>query len=220
MTIEHKNLNQLVYERLRTEILEGKLGPETRLKQEELTERLGVSRTPVREAIQRLETEGLVQYVQRKSAIVSAISKRKIEEIFELRALLEGYAAVKATENLSEKDLQQLRKMISQMDNYHSNQEVERLLKKNDQFHRFICSKAENETLLEMLGQIWRDIKRLRINYLYTPEGHEKSTREHEQLVGALESHDKKRIRKIVDEHSQSSKEGILKTLEVSSNES
>jgi DNA-binding GntR family transcriptional regulator len=64
-----------------------------------------------------------------------------------------------------------------------------------------------------MLEQIWRDIKRLRINYLITPEGHEESTREHEHLVNAIESHDHKRIRQIIQKHSASSKKGILATL-------
>lgn len=213
MSIEYKNLNQLVYERLRSEILEGKLPPGTRIKQEELTQRLGVSRTPVRESIHRLEMEGLVEFERRNSVLVSRISRNRIEEVFALRALLEGYAAENAADKITEEDVKKLRKLIAEMDACHSKQQVERLLSKNDEFHRFICSRAGNEVLLEMLEQIWRDIRRLRINYLITPEGHEESTREHENLVDAIESHDKKRIRQIVQKHSESSKRGILATL-------
>jgi DNA-binding GntR family transcriptional regulator len=215
MPIEYKNLNRLVYERLRNEILEAKLPPGTRIKQEELTKRLGVSRTPIREAIQRLEMEGLVQFVRRSSVIVSPISRAKIEEIFDLRALLESYAAERAADNLTDKDFKKLRKLISEMDEHYGDQEIERLLAKNDEFHRLICQRAGNNTLLEMVEEIWRDIKRLRINYLITEEGHQRSTREHEQLVNALERHDKKVIRDIANKHAMSTKTGILGTLKL-----
>jgi len=99
------------------------------------------------------------------------------------------------------------------MDDYHTNQQVERYLAKNDEFHRFICSWAGNETLLEILEHIWRDIKRLRVNYLITPDGHKKSAHEHERLVDALESRDRKLINQIVQEHSVSTKQGIMETL-------
>jgi len=213
VSIAYKNLNQIVYERLRSEILEGKLPPGTRIKQEELTQRLGVSRTPVRESIHRLEMEGLVEFQRRNSVLVSRISRNRIEEAFELRALLEDYAAEKAADKITEDDIKKLRKLIAEMDACHSRQQVERLLSKNDEFHRFICSRAGNEFLMEMLEQIWTDIKRLRINYLITPEGHQEATREHEDLVDAIESHDKKQIRQIVQKHLESSRKGILATL-------
>ena len=88
-TIEHKTLAHRVHERLRVEILEGKLRAGDTIKQEELTERLGVSRTPIREAIQRLEAEGLVLHSTRLRQWSQPFPGAGIEEIFELRALLE-----------------------------------------------------------------------------------------------------------------------------------
>ena len=213
MAIRFKTLTQLVYARLRSEILGGKLAPGSRLKQDELTKRLGVSRTPVRDAMHELYADGLITFVGRNSAVVSGISRKSIEEVFELRALLEGYAADRAAERLTERDIGKLRKLIREMDEHHSENRIERLLAKNTEFHQFICVRAGNETLLSMLDRIWRDIERLRINYLYTPEGHERSTREHEELVNALESRDKERIRQIVCKHAARTKEGILTTL-------
>ena len=198
MPIAYKSLTFRVYERLRRDILEGRLRPGARIKQEDLTKRLGVSRTPVREAMQRLETEGLIHVVRRSSAIVSEIPRREIEEIFELRALLEGYAAAKAAESMDEKALGKLRKLIGELDDHHSAKDVQKLVLKNEEFHRTICSLAENKTLLNMLEQIWRDIRRLRFNYLTTPAGHEQSTREHRALVDALERREKHLIDKIV----------------------
>jgi len=219
MVLQYKSLNQLVYERLHDEILSGKLGPGTRLKQEELTSRLNVSRTPVREALRRLESEGLIQFVRRNLAIVSAIPRKQIEEIFELRTLLEGYAAVKASERLDEKTRQKLHHLIAEMDACHSKRQTERLLRNNDEFHRTICAQSGNEKLLQVLEQIWRDIRRLRFNYLITTEGHERSTREHQQLVSALEGGDQELIRKIVHQHAEGTMRGILETMNSTSPE-
>jgi len=215
LIIEYKSLTQRVYERLRTEILDGKLHPGTRVKQEELTKRLGVSRTPIREALQRLESEGLICFVRRSSATVSAIPSREIEEIFELRALLEGYAAEKAAQSLDEKAIRKLHKLIAEMDYHRAGEDVQKLLLKNEEFHRSICSLAGNETLLRMLDQIWRDIRRLRHDYLITPSGQEQSVREHKALMDALERRDSDLIRKLVQKHSHRTMIGILGTLQL-----
>lgn len=213
-TIEHKTLAHRVHERLRVEILEGKLRAGDTIKQEELTERLGVSRTPIREAIQRLEAEGLVHFIRRGSAVVTAIPRREIEEIFELRALLEGFAAEKATNALNDKILTKLRRLIAEMDELHSANDLRKVLLKNEEFHRTICSLAHNDTLLRMLSQIWRDIRRVRFDYLITPGGFEESTRDHKALVAALEQRDKSEVLKIVQEHAERTLSGILDTLD------
>lgn len=214
MTIRYKPLTQLVYERIRRDILEGKLSSGARMKQDELTARLGVSRTPVREAIQRLEAEGLVQFARRGVVMVSDISPRKIEEIFELRALLEGYAAQLATEKVDQRTLRELYNLLKEMDDQHAEKNIEKLVLKNEEFHRTICSLAGNETLVSVLEPIWRDIRRLRLNYLATPVGHQQSGREHKLLVQALERRDKRTIRKIVEAHTNRTKVGILNYLE------
>jgi DNA-binding GntR family transcriptional regulator len=213
MALQYRSIHQLVYEKLRDEILGGKLTPGTRLKQEELTDLLGVSRTPIREALVRLQSEGLIEFARRNLAIVSVIPRKKIEEIFEIRTLLEAYAAEKTSEQLDGKTLTKLHQLIEEMDTCHSSRQTEKLLRLNDTFHRLICSLSDNDTLLQMLEQIWRDIRRLRFNYLVTAEGHERSTREHKQLVAALESRDKELIRRIVREHAQGTLKGILETL-------
>src|SRR5262249_13653899 len=155
---------------------------------------------------------GLIRPVRRGSATVSAIPRREIEEIFELRALLEGYAAEKAADCIDEKAIAKLRRLIDELDDHQSAKDVQKLLLKNEEFHRTICSLAGNKTLLGMLEQIWRDIRRLRFNYLITPAGHEQSKREHEALVDALERREKNLIRKIVREHASRTMTGILET--------
>ena len=219
MALPYKSLNQLVYEKLHAEILQGRLRPGVRVKQEELTARLGVSRTPVREALRRLESEGLIQFARRNVAVVSAIPRKQIEEIFELRALLESYAAEKAAERLDPRTSEKLHQLIQDMDTCHSKRQTEKLLQYNDDFHRTICSHCDNQSLLQVLEQIWRDIRRLRFNYLITPEGHEQSTREHKQIVAAIESGDHEVIRKIIRQHTEGTLLGILETMAVPTDE-
>ena len=101
------------------------------------------------------------------------------------------------------------------MNQFHSKQQTEKLLQRNDEFHRLICEQAGNGMLIGMLEHIWRDIKRLRLNYLVTPAGHDDSTREHATLVDALESHNKELIRKTVQQHARRTMKGILETLEL-----
>jgi DNA-binding GntR family transcriptional regulator len=174
---------------------------------------LGVSRTPVREAIQRLKAEGLVQYVRRNSAVISSIARREIEEIFEVRTLLEGYAAQRGATALDKKAAKKLHELIDEMDNLHSRNDVSKLMVKNEEFHRTVCALAGNHILVEMLEKIWRDIRRLRFGYLVTRKGHERSTREHKALVDALEKRDRAQIRKIVQLHANGTLQGILETL-------
>lgn len=213
MPIEHKSLSLLVYEQIRGEILNGKLAPGIRVKQEEFTRKLGVSRTPVREAFRRLEAEGLIHSVGRNAPVVASIPPQRIHEIFELRELLESFAAVQASRHLPDDAIAKLRALIAEMGSCHSKQQIKKLLLKNEEFHAFICYLSGNERLLRFLEQIWADMRRLRLEYLITPEGHAASTREHKRLVDAIESHDEALIRKTVSEHTRRTMAGILQVL-------
>src|SRR5581483_9213799 len=158
--IEQKPLTDSVFEKLRSEILHGKLKPGELLRQEEITERFGVSRTPVREAIQRLQMEGLVTLYPRRKAVVSTVPVRKISEIYDIRARLEAFAAELAVGRLTDKQLHRLADLIREMEALDPKSELEKILDKNREFHYIIYSAAENETLVAMINQLWRDILR------------------------------------------------------------
>ena len=95
-----------VYEHLKTSILSGAVNPRERLTEEHLAELLGVSRTPVREALHRLASEGLIRPLETRGFIVSGDSKEEVEELFEIRAVLEGYALRVTSEKISDDSLQ------------------------------------------------------------------------------------------------------------------
>lgn len=101
-----------VYEHIKTAILSGHLNPGEKLTEEYLAKTLGVSRTPVREALHRLESEGLIKIRKKRGFIVSGDSKEEVEEIFELRSILEGYALRVVSESIAEETLHQLEGFI------------------------------------------------------------------------------------------------------------
>jgi DNA-binding GntR family transcriptional regulator len=210
--ITYKPLNEIVFERLQGEILQGRLRPGDALRQEEITKRLGVSRTPVREAIHRLQAEGLVTSIPRKGAVVSEIPVKKIQEIYDVRGQLEAFAAELAIDHLTESDFRRLQELIRQMELLHPKADLERILEKNTEFHSIIYSAAKNETLVGMIEQLWRDIRRLRSRYLLTPHGHQHSTAEHTLILEALRAKDRKRVRELILKHCEHSKLVLLRS--------
>src|SRR5260370_24476299 len=159
--IEYKPLTQSVFERLRGEILHGKLKPGELLRQEQITTRFGVSRTPVREAIQRLQMEGLITLNPRRKAVVAALPIRKIREIYDIRARLEAFAAELAVGRLSQKELLKLAQLIRQMESLDPQTELEKILDKNRDFHYIIYSAAGNDTLVSIIDHLCPSLLRL-----------------------------------------------------------
>lgn len=210
--IEFKPLNQIVFERLHLEILRNRLRPGDPLRQEEITERMGVSRTPVREAIQRLQAEGLVTFVPRRGAVVSTIDHKRIEEIYEIRGRLESFAAGLAVDHMTERLESKLKKLVQEMEKLDPETDLEKALEKNREFHYLIYSAAGNETLVEMIGQLWKHIQRLRSFYLLTPNGYQESTAEHRLILEAILAKDRTKVEECVREHCEHSKRALIRT--------
>jgi len=199
-----------VFEKLLREILHGKLKPGTALKQEEITKRLGVSRTPVRESIHRLEAEGLVTFIPRRGAVVSTIPLKKVQEIYDIRGRLEGFAAELAVDHLDAQNLDRLATLVREMEKLDAETQLEAILEKNKEFHDIIYSAADNATLVEMIRQLWRDIHRERSQYLLTAHGHRHSTEEHYSILKAIEAKDKTRVHELIVQHCERSKIALL----------
>lgn len=212
--IEFKPLNQIVYERLYLEILRNRLKPGDPLRQEDITERLGVSRTPVREAIQRLQAEGLVTFVPRKGAVVSSIPHKRIEEIYDIRGRLEAFAAGLAIDHITSEQEGKLKKLVDEMERLDPDKDIEAVLEKNRAFHYIIYSAAGNETLVEMIGQLWKHIQRLRSFYLLTANGYKDSTAEHRMILDAILAKDRARTEQLVQLHCEHSKLALMRSTE------
>ncbi|MBF8184416.1 GntR family transcriptional regulator [Nonomuraea sp. K274] len=188
-----------VYKRLRQEIVTGQLRPNQPIVEADVAQRLGMSRTPVRESLQRLAMDGLV-VSQRRRWVVYEHSAEEVRHIYEVRAALEGEAAKLACERITERDLARLKELEPQATSFHMVARDERVAI-NDQFHRHIAESAHNPRLADMLEQNKLYFFNRQIAAMYSADELAASSRQHEQLVAAIVQRDGERARKIASQH-------------------
>ncbi|MDD2553301.1 MAG: GntR family transcriptional regulator, partial [Desulfotomaculaceae bacterium] len=140
----YKPLRELVFDSLRKAIIIGKLKPGERLMEIQLAEEMGVSRTPVREAIRKLELEGFVVMVPRKGAYVAGVSVKDIADVFEVRSALEGLAASLASERITEEEMEDLEKVFHLIT---GEEDLLTVVKKDNEFHELIYKASRNQRL-------------------------------------------------------------------------
>ena len=143
-------LRDVVFNTLRDAILTGKLLPGERLMENQLADKLGVSRTPVREALRMLELENLVELVPRKGAQVLDMSEKDIVDILEVRSALEGLATSLACKKMKREDLQKLKAMEADFEQAVSERNVERFVEIDEEFHDAIFESTENVKLIQI----------------------------------------------------------------------
>jgi len=181
------------YQQIKLDILAGAHGLGGRLKEEELAERVGVSRTPVREALRRLSSEGLVDFRPNQGAFVATWSARDIEEIFSLRSVLESHGARLAATRIDAAAVAELAQLQDAMEATAQAREadyLQRISELNDRFHQIILRAADNQRLVRLLSGIVEMPLVLRTYGIYTQAQLERSFRHHRELVAALGARD------------------------------
>lgn len=173
------------YDQLRNALLTGELRPNARLVESELAERFGMSRTPVREVLQRLEAEGLVAS-ERRAWTVREPTSQEIHDRYEIRAALEGYAAGLAARRLSDADRQQIQHALDAGQVYIETGDPDLLFDINERFHRAVVAAAKNEQLAELLDRNRNFFFNDRLARLLTEDEALRSTREHVGIAEAI----------------------------------
>ncbi|NLK00202.1 MAG: GntR family transcriptional regulator [Clostridia bacterium] len=199
---------------LREAILNGKLRPGDRLVERELAEQLGVSRTPVREALRKLELENLVTHIPRKGVVVSEISRRDIIEILDIRASLEGLAARIGATKVKDADIDELKGYHEKMEEAVRNQDGEELNESHDQFNKKILEIAASPRLTQMVSSLWDYISRFTKMGYAVPGRTNMAMKEHALLIDALAARDAEAAERIAEEHIVNSKSVTLKQYE------
>ena len=161
----HRPLRELVYEELRNLILSGEIKPGTRMMEIELADSMGVSRTPIREAIRKLEKEGLVTIEPRKGAYVSTISMNDIVNILQIRGTLEGLAATLAATRIKEIELMKLKEASQAFDRAVEEGNTKEMISNDTLFHHIIVEASGNDLLIKMVTDLQEIV--LRFRYLY-----------------------------------------------------
>ena len=203
-----------VYEHLKTAILSGLIGPKERLAEEHLAEMLGVSRTPVREALYKLESEGLIQALATRGFIVSGDSREEVEELFEIRAILEGYALRVILGKITDETLQRLGGHIEKADAAWQTHRMKEVFKWNTRFHDTIHELVSDKgRLYRMIVDMRKQVLRYRKETLQSPEGIKRTIDGHRKILLALRLKDPDLCEKTMREHIRQAKEDALQTI-------
>ena len=197
----YKPLRDVVFENLRTAILDGNLKAGQRLMEVQLAEQLGVSRTPIREAIRKLELEGLVVMLPRKGAYVANMSFKDLIDVLEIRATLEGLAASLATERRSDDDVVELEKLAKEFETCVREADVEGVLKKDVDFHEKIFLMANNKKLYQLITSLWEQVQRFRVTYVSNYDASLSLVDEHNRILEAIKAGDTELAKKYATEH-------------------
>lgn len=199
---------------MKSAILSGRLNPAERLTEEHLAEMMGVSRTPVREALHKLETEGLIKPRETRGFIVSEDSKEEVEELFEIRSILEGYALRIISEKITEGDLQQLDGFIEEAEGALRKNRIDELFRWNTQFHDTLHDLvSEKLQLYRMIVDMRKNVLRYRRDTLQSPDGARRTLDGHRKILLALRLKDPDLCERMMRDHIRQAKEDALQTL-------
>ena len=187
---EYLPLRDVVFNTLRQAILKGELEPGERLMEIQLSERLGVSRTPIREAIRKLELEGLVLMIPRKGAEVAKISETSLREVLEVRRSLEELAAELACQRIGERELLDLEEAEEAFAEAIINGEPMEIAESDEHYHDLIYQATGNSRLDQILNNLREQMYRYRLEYIKDEDKRQILVVEHEHILQALKNHD------------------------------
>lgn len=201
MSEDGHSLSARVFHTLREDILSGKYRKDEELKEKTIGEELGVSRTPVREALRQLELEGLVTIIPNKGAFVVGISKNDIQDIYEIRSLLEGLCAKWAVSVITEKQIEELEEIIFLTDFHIEKEHYKHILELDNRFHEILYEASSSKVLNHVLSDFHHYVERVRKVSLSSKKRAQESNAEHRKIVEALKAHDEQKAEKLANEH-------------------
>ncbi|HHV72097.1 MAG TPA: GntR family transcriptional regulator [Clostridia bacterium] len=205
------SLTGRVFKQLSDQILNGEYKPGESLVETKLAKELGVSRTPIREALRQLELEGLVVSIPNKGVFVRGISEQDIEDIYAIRFLVEGLAARWAAEKITEEELNELKETVDLMEFYISKGDMDRVFELDTKFHDLIYSASKSRPLCFVLGSLHNFVQRARVGSVKVPGRADKTLIEHRSIVQAFENRDPDAAEKALTNHVLSAKANWLK---------
>ncbi|MGE5582121.1 MAG: GntR family transcriptional regulator [Bacillota bacterium] len=210
----YKPLRELVFESLREAIITGKLGPSERLMEIQLAEEMGVSRTPVREAIRKLELEGLVVMIPRKGAYVAGLSIRDITDVFEIRRALEGLAAELAAERSTDEELEEMERFLVKISEEIEQGDLPKVIETDTDFHTLIYKASRNTRLSQIINNLREQIQRSRTTSLSYPGRMKIALEEHRKMVEAISSRDGELARNLAQEHIENAENALMSMIQ------
>jgi len=214
MTRSTTILANKAYEFIKSAIFNMELRPSQPLVDSDLAERVHVSRTPVREALSRLEAEGLVVRGPRQGWRVCSLSRDDIEQIFDLKESLEGLAARRAAERIKQKDAQQLLRVVRRMEEASQSADRQAWMALDAQYHGIVFRVAGNERLTQIVGNLNDQWHRLRLGHLAVEGRIQRASQEHRSIAEAMAAHDKDLAEATMQQHLRNLRDSLISLLE------
>ena len=194
-------LHETVLDRLRDMIVQGELAPGTKLNERVLCSALGASRTPLREALKYLASEGLVDLLPNRGAVVAPLDPERVKQIFAVMAALEALAGELACRNATDSDVTAIRALHYQMLAHHARGELAEYFRCNQEIHLKLVELSGNEPLASVYRGLNAHVRRARYLANRSPERWDRAVAEHEQMLDALERRDGAALQKILRDH-------------------
>jgi DNA-binding GntR family transcriptional regulator len=206
-----KSIRQKIYDHLREQLLNGEIPPHQHLIETKIAKEIGTSRTPVREALHSLELEGLIESVPRVGYVVKPIKEAEVEEICEIRKVIEELATRWAFDKAREKIVVELRENISVSEEAVSKGDVRVFVDLDAQFHEIIAGYSGSKRLLELAQTLRRHMLRYRIQSIHSVDNVLRAIEGHKGILRAIEKLDLEEVGKAIRYHMEQSKEDILR---------
>ena len=207
---EYLPLRDVVFQTLRQAILRGELEPGERLMEIHLANRLGVSRTPIQEAIRKLELEGLVVMIPRRGAIVASITEKDLKDVLEVRRTLEIMAGEIACERITPELLEQLKNTGHEFMVRKDTNDFTSLAEVDVKFHDIIYAATGNQRLISILNNLREQMYRYRLEYLKDTGSHERLNSEHYEIYEGIRNGDKETVKAAIGRHIDNQRDAIL----------
>lgn len=195
------SLRNKVFQYIKTQIINGSFGPGETLLESKLADELGVSRTPIREAIRLLEMEGLLETTTKKGAVVLGITQKDVEDIYAIRQLVEGLAARWAAEHLMPADLKELQKIFELMEFYAQKHDVEEVAELDNRFHQLIYESTGSKILYLTLRNLHQYVQLARLKSLSMANRLPQTLAEHHAILEAFLAKDPEAAEKALTNH-------------------
>ena len=195
------SLRGRVYQKLRDDILDGKFEEGEELKEISIGEELGVSRTPVREALRQLELEGLVQIIPNKGACVTGITAEDVKDIYMIRSKLEGLCARLAVEHITPEQIEELEEIVYLSDFHAGRGHFEQMAELDNRFHEILYDACHSKMLKHQLINLHQYVMRVRRKTLSTRERSLASNEEHKAIMEAIKNRDADGAERFADTH-------------------
>ncbi len=212
-TEDYMPLRDVVFNTLRQAIIKGELKPGERLLEIQLAGKLGVSRTPIREAIRKLELEGLVTMIPRRGATVAGITKKHLQDVLEIRKALEELAIELACGRMTEEELAELEEQQKRFEADIASDDSLMLANIDEGFHDRIYASTRNERLVQMLDNLREQMYRYRLEYIKDKDKRQMVIVEHNRIIRALSLRHVEEARQAIREHIDNQEITVLHTI-------